>query len=184
MKNHAQGKRLRFTHSRPQRPRSFWSAPTIATSGRRVFVSPIRFVRFYRSVKCGLPVLNQLRDRNQKERGLWERECVTRSLHLIFNLKLCLVVLFGSSRNPFLRPWTKHAFNKHSNIFMALLSQRAHGSSRLPSTIKRVMFVRIQQQTSLSWRFTEAFPWPAVHDTVEKALHGSCQTLSTDTHRK
>lgn len=31
----------------------------------------------------------------------------------MFILKLCLV-LFGSSRNPSPRPWTKHAFNKHS----------------------------------------------------------------------
>ena len=70
------------SHSRPQRPRSFWSAPRIATSGRvqrhsgfewlckhkRLTSEPIRLVYQNqsdlsdgKSVNSGLPVLNQAR---------------------------------------------------------------------------------------------------------------------------
>ena len=71
------------THSRPQRPRSFWSAPRITTSGlvqrhsvsewlckhNRLRPEPIRFVRLYsehaqsdgKSVNRGLPVLDLVR---------------------------------------------------------------------------------------------------------------------------
>ena len=91
------------SHSRPQRPRSFWSAPRIATSGQLPFSSPEPTIL----LACGrdrenrrLPVLDQARaqslpqarrivgsgDENengpevailgadQKERGLWGRE--------------------------------------------------------------------------------------------------------------
>ena len=73
-------------HSRPQRPRSFWSAPRIATSGpvqrhsvfewlwkhNRLRPEPIRFVRLDsehaqsdgKSVNRGLPVLDQARGRD------------------------------------------------------------------------------------------------------------------------
>ena len=73
-------------HSRPQRPRSFWSAPRIATSGpvqrhsvfewlwkhNRSRLEPIRFVRLHsehaqsdgKSVNRGLPVLDQARGRD------------------------------------------------------------------------------------------------------------------------
>ena len=76
----------RDNHSRPQRPRSFWSAPRIATSGlvQRHFVfewlckhnrlrpQPIRFVRLDsehaqsdgKSVNRGLPVLDLARGRD------------------------------------------------------------------------------------------------------------------------
>ena len=71
------------THSRPQRPRSFWSAPRIATSGQlqrhsgfewickhnRLRPEPIRFVRLDlehaqsdgKSVNRGLPLLDTAR---------------------------------------------------------------------------------------------------------------------------
>ena len=74
---------LRLDHSRPQRPRSFWSAPRIATSGlvqrhsvfewlckhNRLRPKPIRFVRLDsehaqsdgKSVNRGLPVLDLAR---------------------------------------------------------------------------------------------------------------------------
>ena len=45
---------LSSAHSRPQRPRSFWSAPRIATSGPRPEVAIL--------------------GADQKERGLWGRE--------------------------------------------------------------------------------------------------------------
>ena len=56
-------------HSRPQRPRSFWSAPGIETSGRSQFAEyafcvfqPIRFVIFdNESVNRRLPVFNASR---------------------------------------------------------------------------------------------------------------------------
>ena len=66
-------------HSRPQRPRPFWSAPRIATSGQvrfewicehnRLRPEPIRFVKLDtehaqsdgKSVNRGLPVLDQAR---------------------------------------------------------------------------------------------------------------------------
>ena len=73
-------------HSRPQRPRSFWSAPRIATSGpvqrhsifewlwkhNRLRPEPIRFVRLDsehaqsdgKSVNRGLPVLDQAKGRD------------------------------------------------------------------------------------------------------------------------
>ena len=73
-------------HSRPQRPRSFWSAPRIATSGpvqrhsvfewlwkhNRLRPEPIRFVRLDsehaqsdgKSVNRGLPVLDLARGRD------------------------------------------------------------------------------------------------------------------------
>ena len=73
-------------HSRPQRPRSFWSAPRIATSGlvqrhsvfewlckhNRLRPQPIRFVRLDsehaqsdgKSVNRGLPVLDLARGRD------------------------------------------------------------------------------------------------------------------------
>ena len=72
-------------HSRPQRPRSFWSTPRIATSGlvqrhsvfewlckhNRLTLQPIRFVRLDsehaqsdgKSVNRGLPVLDLARGR-------------------------------------------------------------------------------------------------------------------------
>ena len=74
------------THSRPQRPRSFWSAPRIATSGllqrhsvfewlskhNRLRPEPIRFVKLDsehaqsdgKSVNRGLPVLDLARGRD------------------------------------------------------------------------------------------------------------------------
>ena len=74
------------THSRPQRPRSFWSAPRIATSGllqrhsvfewlskhNRLIPEPIRFVKLDsehaqsdgKSVNRGLPVLELARGRD------------------------------------------------------------------------------------------------------------------------
>ena len=91
-------------HSRPQRLRSFWSAPRIATSGlvqrhsvfewlckhNRLRSEPIRCVKFDsehaqsdgESVNRGLPVLDLARGQpevailgaDQKERGLWGRE--------------------------------------------------------------------------------------------------------------
>ena len=73
-------------HSRPQRPRSFWSAPRIATSGlvqrhsvfewlckhNRLRSEPIRFVKLDsehaqsdgKSVNRGLPVLDLARGRD------------------------------------------------------------------------------------------------------------------------
>ena len=73
-------------HSRPQRPRSFWSAPRIATSGpvqrhsvsewlckhNRLRSQPIRFVRLDsehaqsdgKSTNLGLPVLDLARGRD------------------------------------------------------------------------------------------------------------------------
>ena len=79
-------------HSRPQRPRSFWSAPRIATSGQvrfewicehnRLRPEPIRFVRLDsehaqsdgKSVNRGLPVLDlarvQARGSSQRSRFL------------------------------------------------------------------------------------------------------------------
>ena len=91
-------------HSRPQRPRPFWSAPRIATSGQvqwhsdfewickhnRLRPEPIRFVRLdsehaqseRKSVNRGLPLLDLARrpqvailGADQKERGLSGREC-------------------------------------------------------------------------------------------------------------
>ena len=78
--------RLCYMHSRSQRPRSFWSAPRIATSGpvqrhsvfewlwkhNRLRPEPIRFVRLDsehaqsdgKSVNCGLPVLDMARGRD------------------------------------------------------------------------------------------------------------------------
>ena len=75
-----------LTHSRPQRPRSFWSAPRIATSGlvqrhsvfewlskhNRLRPEPIRFVKLDsehaqsdgKSVNRGLPVLDLARGRD------------------------------------------------------------------------------------------------------------------------
>ena len=83
-------------HSRPQRPRSFWSAPRIATSGHvqrhsgfewickhnRLKPEPIRFVRLYsehaqsdgKSVNRGLRPEVAILGADQKERGLWGRE--------------------------------------------------------------------------------------------------------------
>ena len=77
---------LRLAHSRPQRPRSFWSAPRIATSGQvqrhsgfewickrhRLRPEPIRFVRLDpehaqidgRSLNRGLPLLDTARGRD------------------------------------------------------------------------------------------------------------------------
>ena len=77
---------LTLMHSRPQRPRSFWSAPRIATSGpiqrhsvfewlskhNRLRPEPIRFVRLDsehaqsdgKSVNRGLPVLDLARGRD------------------------------------------------------------------------------------------------------------------------
>ena len=92
-----------WLHSRPQRPRSFWSAPRIATSGlvqrhsvfewlckhNRLRPEPIRFVKLDsehaqsdgKSVNRGLnfrcwtwPEVAIL-GADQKERGLWGREC-------------------------------------------------------------------------------------------------------------
>ena len=73
-------------HSRPQMPRSFWSAPRIATSGQvqrhsgfewickhnRLRPEPIRFVRldsehaqsYGKSVNRGLPLLDSARGRD------------------------------------------------------------------------------------------------------------------------
>ena len=75
-----------YSHSRPQRPRSFWSAPRIATSGlvqrysvfewlcehNRLRPEPIRFVKLDcehaqsdgKSVNRGLPVLDLARGRD------------------------------------------------------------------------------------------------------------------------
>ena len=75
-------------HSRPQRPRSFWSAPRIATSGHfqrhsgfewidkhnRLKPEPIRFVRLDsehaqsdgKSVNRGLPLLDTVRGRDSR----------------------------------------------------------------------------------------------------------------------
>ena len=79
-------------HSRPQRPRSFWTAPRIETSGRSqflsmrstrsVFFSPFRFVIFdNESVNRKLPVLEAVRGLNswrrpEGSRLIWGRECV------------------------------------------------------------------------------------------------------------
>ena len=79
-------RRQGYGHSRPQRPRSFWSAPRIATSGQvqrhsgfewlckhnRLKPEPIRFVRLDsehaqsdgKSVNRGLPVLDIARGRD------------------------------------------------------------------------------------------------------------------------
>ena len=90
-------------HSRPQRPCSFWSAPRIATSGlvqRRsgfewlwkhnwLRPEPIRFVRLdsEHAQSDGSPWIADFRcwtrpevailGADQKERGLWGRECTT-----------------------------------------------------------------------------------------------------------
>ena len=93
-----------FSHSRPQRPRSFWSAPRIATSGQvqrhsgfewickhnRLRPEPIRFVRLDsehaqsdgKSLNRGLPLLDMVSilGADQKERGLWGRECCSLTL--------------------------------------------------------------------------------------------------------
>ena len=55
-------------HSRPQRPRSFWSAPRIATSGH---------VRHRKSVIHGLPVtLRMLRVKSGKSDWFWSQSTV------------------------------------------------------------------------------------------------------------
>ena len=55
-------------HSRPQRPRSFWSAPRIATSGR---------VQYRKSAIHGLPVtLCMLRVRSDKSDWFWSQSIV------------------------------------------------------------------------------------------------------------
>ena len=88
-------------HSRPQRPRSFWSAPRIATSGQVQQRSP-RFTDFPSLCACSESSLSNLigsglnllclqshskkecrwtwaelaiLGADQKERGLWGREC-------------------------------------------------------------------------------------------------------------
>ena len=93
------------THSRPQRPRSFWSAPRIATSGQvqhrksAIHGLPVTLRMFrvkfdksdwfwYQSIVFTKPFRNGMSlDRcwtwpevailgaDQKERGLWGREC-------------------------------------------------------------------------------------------------------------
>ena len=76
--NHNQSR----THSRPEVPRSFWSAPRMATSDRpnflsmrRVFVSysqPIRFDRIeVKSVNRGLPMLDPPRSRDSDQKRVW-----------------------------------------------------------------------------------------------------------------
>ena len=76
--NHNQSR----THSRPEVPRSFWSAPRMATSDRpnflsmrRVFVSysqPIRFDRIeVKSVNRGLPMLDRPRSRDSDQKRVW-----------------------------------------------------------------------------------------------------------------
>ena len=77
---------IAVSHSRSQRPRSFWSAPRIATSGplqrhssfewlceyNRLRSEPIRFLKLYsehaqidgKSVNRGLPVLDMARGRD------------------------------------------------------------------------------------------------------------------------
>ena len=56
------------THSRPQRPRSFWSAPRIATSGR---------VQQRKSAIHGLPVtLRMLRVKSDKSDWFWSQSIV------------------------------------------------------------------------------------------------------------
>ena len=60
--------RMLLTHSRPQRPRSFWSAPRIATSGH---------VQHRKSVIHGLPVtLRMLRAKSDKSDWLWSQSIV------------------------------------------------------------------------------------------------------------
>ena len=55
-------------HSRPQRPRSFWSAPRIATSGQ---------VQHRKSAIHGLPVtLRMLRVKSDKSDWLWSQSIV------------------------------------------------------------------------------------------------------------
>ena len=76
--NHNQSR----THSRPEVPRSFWSAPRMATSDRpnflsmrRVFVSysqPIRFDRIeVKSVNRGIPMLDRPRSRDSDQKRVW-----------------------------------------------------------------------------------------------------------------
>ena len=56
------------THSRPQRPRSFWSAPRIATSGR---------VQQRKSAIHGLPVtLRMFRVKSDKSDWFWSQSIV------------------------------------------------------------------------------------------------------------
>ena len=82
-------------HSRPQRPRSFWSAPRIKTSGlvqrdsgsdwlckhNRMRPQPIRFVRPGSELAqsdakwCWKRPEVVILGADQKERGLWEQEC-------------------------------------------------------------------------------------------------------------
>ena len=95
----------RHLHSRPQRPRSFWSAPRIATSGlvqrhsgfewlwkhNRLRPEPIRFVRLDsehaqsdgKSVNRGLPVLDQARGRDSWCWPKGARPLGTRMRHLL-----------------------------------------------------------------------------------------------------
>ena len=55
-------------HSRPQRPRSFWSAPRIATSGQ---------VQHWKSAIHGLPVtLRMLRVKSDKSDWFWSQSIV------------------------------------------------------------------------------------------------------------
>ena len=59
---------LTHTHSRPQRPRSFWSAPRIATSGQ---------VQHRKSTIHGLPVtLRMLRVKSDKSDWFWFQSIV------------------------------------------------------------------------------------------------------------
>ena len=100
---HVQGGAGQGRHSRPQRPRSFSSATRIAASGQvqrhsgfewickhnRLRPEPIRFVRLdsehaqsdgksvNRGLRCWTWPEVAILGADQKERGLWVRECRT-----------------------------------------------------------------------------------------------------------
>ena len=64
-------------HSRPQRPRSFWSAPRIATPGQTRFSEQAQSIRYVFSANriWTSPEVAFL-GADQKKRGLWRREWV------------------------------------------------------------------------------------------------------------
>ena len=107
---------VKTMNSRPQRPRSFWSAPRIATSGlvqghsgfewlckhNRFRPEPIRFVRLDsehvqsdgKSVNRGLPVLDPARGRDSWCWPKGARFLGTRMSGLIFYIKIPTTIAF------------------------------------------------------------------------------------------
>ena len=86
---------MKRLHSRCQRPRSFWSAPRIATSGKiqqrksEIHGLPVTLRMLRKSARPEVAILGV----DQKERGLWEREW---PIKVYF---LCILLLSCQSTN-------------------------------------------------------------------------------------